>query len=145
MCACVRIISPGRLTMRNSPLLFFVLLFGVTDWHWRSRKMHRKHWQHPPQGVRGLLPTRLSGRCPRYRYVRAAQEDDTFSLHELIGHSSLLCTDYNSVWPSGINTAATWDQDLMYQRGYEMGLEFRGKGINFALGPGMNMLRYVIV
>lgn len=44
-------------------------------------------------------------------------------------------TDYASVFPSGMNVAMTWDTDLMYQRGVAMGQEFRGKGVNVALGP----------
>ncbi|KDE02407.1 Beta glucosidase [Microbotryum lychnidis-dioicae p1A1 Lamole] len=40
-----------------------------------------------------------------------------------------------------INVAATWDKDLMYKRGAAMGSEFRGKGVNFALSPMMNLAR----
>ena len=29
----------------------------------------------------------------------------------------------------------TWDRALMYARGHALGEEFRGKGINVALGP----------
>lgn len=34
-----------------------------------------------------------------------------------------------------MNAAMTWDRKLMYERGYAMGEEFKGKGINVALGP----------
>lgn len=50
-------------------------------------------------------------------------------------------TDGNSVFPAGITIASTFDKGLMYERGYAMGEEFRGKGVNLALGPGMNMIR----
>ncbi|GJJ08024.1 hypothetical protein Clacol_002231 [Clathrus columnatus] len=43
--------------------------------------------------------------------------------------------------PTGINTAATWDKNLMYQRGQAMGNEHMTKGVNVALGPMMNMGR----
>jgi beta-glucosidase len=46
-------------------------------------------------------------------------------------------TDYNSVFPVGINTAALWDKKLIYERSAAMGVEFRGKGVNIALTPGM--------
>lgn len=46
----------------------------------------------------------------------------------------LLRTDGNSVFPSGMNTAMTWDAELMYKRGAAMGAEFAGKGVNVALG-----------
>ncbi|SGY55053.1 BQ5605_C006g03956 [Microbotryum silenes-dioicae] len=42
---------------------------------------------------------------------------------------------------TGINVAATWDKYLMYKRGAAMGSEFRGKGVNFALSPMMNLAR----
>lgn len=44
-------------------------------------------------------------------------------------------TDGNSVFPAGITVAATFDSDLMYQRGLALGQEFRGKGINVWLAP----------
>jgi beta-glucosidase len=42
--------------------------------------------------------------------------------------------DYASVFPSGLSAAASWDLGLIYQRGIDMGSEFRGKGANIALG-----------
>ena len=42
-------------------------------------------------------------------------------------------TDYNSVFPSGLNAGMTWDRNLMKKRGEAMGAEFRGKGVNVAL------------
>lgn len=43
-----------------------------------------------------------------------------------------------SAFPSGLNAAATFDRQLMYERALAIGEEFRGKGVNIALGPGMN-------
>jgi hypothetical protein len=42
--------------------------------------------------------------------------------------------DYVSVFPAGLSAAASWDLGLIYQRGMEMGSEFKGKGANIALG-----------
>jgi beta-glucosidase len=42
--------------------------------------------------------------------------------------------DYASVFPAGLSAAASWDLGLIYQRGMEMGSEFKGKGANIALG-----------
>ncbi|KAI8884694.1 glycoside hydrolase family 3 protein [Backusella circina FSU 941] len=42
---------------------------------------------------------------------------------------------------AGINSASTFDRDLMLQRGEYMGNEFRAKGIHIQLGPGMNLMR----
>ncbi|KAK5087326.1 hypothetical protein LTR16_008059 [Cryomyces antarcticus] len=44
-------------------------------------------------------------------------------------------TDFNSVFPAGGTIAATWDRGLFYQRGYEMGMEHRNKGVDVQLGP----------
>ncbi|KXT13326.1 hypothetical protein AC579_6024 [Pseudocercospora musae] len=44
-------------------------------------------------------------------------------------------TDFNSVFPAGVNVAATWDRKLAYARGKAMGEEFAGKGIDVQLGP----------
>ncbi|KAK0537494.1 hypothetical protein OC835_001733 [Tilletia horrida] len=49
--------------------------------------------------------------------------------------------DRVTVFPAGITTAATFSKDLMYQRGKAMGEEFRTKGANIQLGPGLNALR----
>lgn len=44
-------------------------------------------------------------------------------------------TDYNSVFPSGQTSAATFDRTLMYNRGKAMGQEHKAKGVNVQLGP----------
>lgn len=43
--------------------------------------------------------------------------------------------DWASAFPAGLTAAATFDRDLMYQRGRAMGEEHRGKGIDIQLGP----------
>ncbi|KAG8836681.1 hypothetical protein FRB91_008539, partial [Serendipita sp. 411] len=49
--------------------------------------------------------------------------------------------DLVSVFPAGINAAATFNRDLIQQRGAALGAEFKAKGINVALGPAMNIAR----
>lgn len=44
-------------------------------------------------------------------------------------------TDFNSVFPAGVNVAATFDRDLAYARGQAMGAEHRDKGVDMQLGP----------
>ncbi|KAJ7367385.1 glycoside hydrolase family 3 protein [Mycena albidolilacea] len=46
-----------------------------------------------------------------------------------------------SAFPAAINAASTFNRTLMRQRGEAMGAEFRGKGVNVALGPMMNLMR----
>ncbi|KAI1430458.1 beta-glucosidase-like protein [Xylaria sp. CBS 124048] len=49
-------------------------------------------------------------------------------------------TDNITAFPAGITTGATWNKELMYQRGVAMGKEFRGKGVNFYLGPAVGAM-----
>ncbi|KAF8153932.1 glycoside hydrolase family 3 protein [Crassisporium funariophilum] len=49
--------------------------------------------------------------------------------------------DFATSFPTGINTAASFNRGLIRQRGLFMGLEHRAKGVNIALGPMMNMGR----
>ncbi|KAI1260027.1 glycoside hydrolase family 3 protein [Xylariaceae sp. FL1019] len=49
-------------------------------------------------------------------------------------------TDNVTAFPAGITTGATWSKDLMYQRGVALGEEFRGKGVNYYLGPDVGPL-----
>jgi len=44
-------------------------------------------------------------------------------------------------WQASINTAATFDRKLLYEVGAAQGKEFRDRGINFALGPAVGILR----
>jgi len=43
--------------------------------------------------------------------------------------------------PGGINLAATWDADLAKKVGEQIGRDARAKGVNFLLGPGVNIYR----
>ena len=46
-----------------------------------------------------------------------------------------------TAFSGGITAAATWNRTLLRERGRAMGEEFKGKGVNVALGPMMNMGR----
>ena len=43
--------------------------------------------------------------------------------------------------PGGINLAATWDPALAQSVGEQIGRDARAKGVNFVLGPGVNIYR----
>jgi beta-glucosidase len=43
--------------------------------------------------------------------------------------------DYASAFPAGLSAAASWDKSMMYQRGVQMGSEFKAKGAHVILGP----------
>lgn len=46
-----------------------------------------------------------------------------------------------SAFVTGINSCASFDRNLIRQRGQYMGAEFHDKGVNVQLGPGMNLMR----
>jgi beta-glucosidase len=48
--------------------------------------------------------------------------------------------DHITAFPAGITTGATWNRDLFFRRGFAMGNEARGKGVNVLLGPAMGPL-----
>ena len=47
----------------------------------------------------------------------------------------------NNFIQASINTASTFDRDLIYKVGYAQGKEFKDKGTNIMLSPCINMLR----
>ncbi|KAJ0165977.1 putative beta-glucosidase G [Colletotrichum tanaceti] len=53
----------------------------------------------------------------------------------LDGPTALDRADLVSVFPAGLTTAASWDKELIYQRGRALGDEFRDKGVHVGLGP----------
>ncbi|CAK7208931.1 beta-glucosidase [Sporothrix curviconia] len=67
-----------------------------------------------------------TGSIPRLGFRSMCLQDGTVAVRY---------TDKNSVFPAGMNMAATFSRSLMRRRGEAMGAEFRGKGIDVALGP----------
>ncbi|PYH89031.1 putative beta glucosidase [Aspergillus ellipticus CBS 707.79] len=61
-----------------------------------------------------------------------------FGIPNLCLHDSPLGirnSDHNTAFPAGVTVGATFDKDLMYERGVGLGEEARGKGVNVLLGP----------
>lgn len=56
------------------------------------------------------------------------------------GPLGLRFADNATAFPAGITIGATWNKDLMYERGKAHGLEARLKGIHVLLGPSMGPL-----
>ncbi|KAK4984701.1 hypothetical protein LTR50_006442 [Elasticomyces elasticus] len=56
------------------------------------------------------------------------------------GPLGLRFVDNATAWPAGITVGATWNKELMYQRGKMQGQEARMKGVNVILGPSMGPL-----
>ncbi|GAQ05079.1 probable beta-glucosidase G [Aspergillus lentulus] len=51
------------------------------------------------------------------------------------GPLGIRVADYASVFSAGVTAASTWDRDILYERGFAMGQEFRAKGAHIALSP----------
>ncbi|KDN35961.1 hypothetical protein RSAG8_11172, partial [Rhizoctonia solani AG-8 WAC10335] len=69
---------------------------------------------------------------PKYKFPGLCLQDSPLGVR---------LTDRVSAFTAGINAAATWDRELIRARGKALGEEFRGKGVNVALGPAMNLAR----
>ena len=67
-----------------------------------------------------------TGSIPRLGFRRLCLQDSPVGVRS---------TDYNSVFPAGVNVAATFDRGLAYARGQAMGAEHREKGVDVQLGP----------
>lgn len=50
------------------------------------------------------------------------------------GPSGIRTADRASVFPAGVSIGASWDPELIYERGRALGKEFRGKGAHVVLG-----------
>ncbi|EKV06360.1 hypothetical protein PDIG_70540 [Penicillium digitatum PHI26] len=49
-------------------------------------------------------------------------------------------SDHNTAFPPGTTVGATFNKDLMSERGVGLGEEARGKGVNVLLGPSVGAL-----
>ncbi|OOQ90321.1 putative beta-glucosidase E [Penicillium brasilianum] len=56
------------------------------------------------------------------------------------GPLGLRFADNITAFPAGITTGATWNRELMFERGFALGKEARAKGVNVILGPAMGPL-----
>lgn len=58
-----------------------------------------------------------------------------FSVANSLPGADGIPADYNSVFPAGVNVAATFDRGLAAARGAAMGAEHQAKGSDVQLGP----------
>ncbi len=47
----------------------------------------------------------------------------------------------STAYPAGVLTASTWNRDLVYELGKQLGRDSKARGVHILLGPGMNILR----
>ena len=86
-----------------------------------------------------------NGAIPRLGFRSMCMQDSPVGLRSSMLRQGLLelqidglrwwIAEYNSVFPAGVNVAATFDRGLAYARGAAMGAEHRGKGSDVQLGP----------
>ncbi|KAL4940745.1 putative beta-glucosidase F [Aspergillus oleicola] len=69
-----------------------------------------------------------TGSVPRFNIPNICLHDSPLGVRN---------TDHNTAFPPGITVGATFDKDLMYERGVALGEEARGKGVNVQLGPSV--------
>ena len=58
-----------------------------------------------------------------------------------IGYNPLQGYGASTAYPCNAAVGATWDRDLAYKYGQALATEFKNKGANVILGPGLNVLR----
>lgn len=92
-----------------------------------TRALRRSEWGYTTAGISKHVHARLSGWCQR-QYVLAYHES-------MVALLTVRTADFNSVFPAGINVAATFDRGVAYARGQAMGAEHRMKGVDVQLGP----------
>ncbi|KAF2665030.1 hypothetical protein BT63DRAFT_434521 [Microthyrium microscopicum] len=67
-----------------------------------------------------------TGSIPRLGFQSLCMQDSPLGIR---------FSDYNSAFPAGGTVAASWDRQVWYDRGYAMGAEHNGKGVDVQLGP----------
>ncbi|KAI9735181.1 MAG: hypothetical protein M1834_001771 [Cirrosporium novae-zelandiae] len=82
---------------------------------------------------KAYLSTGVSGPCTGAIKPISRLDFDGLCMQD--GPTAIRLADFASVFPAGLSVAASWDVDLAYQRGGEMGTEFKEKGSHVVLGP----------
>lgn len=72
-----------------------------------------------------------TGPVPRLKFPSLCLQD---------GPLGIRFADHVTAFPAGITVGATWNRELMYQRGRALGRENRLKGIHVMLGPSIGAL-----
>jgi beta-glucosidase len=74
-------------------------------------------------------------------YIRAVPRVGVPALKMSDGPLGVRTWGPSTEYPAGIAMAATWDTELERRVGIQMGRDARARGVNFILGPGMNIYR----
>ncbi|KIY64851.1 glycoside hydrolase family 3 protein [Cylindrobasidium torrendii FP15055 ss-10] len=81
----------------------------------------------------------MAGRCTGNTYANDDKGFPSLCLED--GPLSVRGADLTTVFPAGVNAAASFNRRLIRERGLLLGEEYKAKGIHIALGPMMNLGR----
>ncbi|KAJ7590829.1 glycoside hydrolase family 3 protein [Mycena floridula] len=87
----------------------------------------------------GVEAQGIIGRC--VGNIGAQESHDFPGLCLEDGPLAVRLADYTTGFPAGINAASTFNRSLIRTRGLYLGRENKGKGVEIALGPDMNLVR----
>jgi beta-glucosidase len=130
-----------RVSCRSSPLLGSKL---GTDFKVERRGVAARTWEDAAQLAdsfvsqlslaekAAMVTGNLQGPCDGNINAISRLNFSGLCLHD--GPAGIRIADQATIFPAGVTVAATWDKDLMYERGLYMGQEFRGKGSHAILG-----------
>lgn len=79
-----------------------------------------------PENKTKIFDHRNVGEIPRLNFPSLCMQDSPLGIR---------FADYASAFPAGGTVASSWDRDVWYQRGHDMGSEHRDKGVDVQLGP----------
>ncbi|KAL2788242.1 beta-glucosidase G [Aspergillus keveii] len=112
---------------------------NVDKWHSATRKANALITQLNITEKAGLLTGNLLNlTCGGI--INAIPRVDFPGLCLQDGPAGIRTADLASVFTAGISIGATWDPELIYERGRALGEEFRGKGAHVILGPATGPL-----
>ncbi|MCM1066236.1 MAG: glycoside hydrolase family 3 C-terminal domain-containing protein [Muribaculaceae bacterium] len=74
-------------------------------------------------------------------YIRAIPRLDVPEIKLTDGPVGTHKDGRSTAYPAGVLSAATWNRDLVYSLGRELGRDSRARGVHILLGPGVNILR----
>ncbi|XWW94975.1 hypothetical protein V2A60_002925 [Cordyceps javanica] len=108
---------------------------GLDETKWLQSRSEAAKWA-ARMNIRekvAIVTGSLTGTC--MAYVAPVESVGFSGLCIQDGPAAIRLAAMASVFPSGLTMAATWDRELIYQRGEALGAEFRGSGAHVMLGP----------
>ena len=92
-----------------------------------------------PDKIEGISGHTIA--IPRLGIPSLQLSDGPAGIHRLFSNTDSVHTLYSTAWPIGTLLASSWDTALVKKVGIAFGNEIREYGIDFILGPGMNIHR----